>query len=68
LDKITIEYVDIATVLEEALGHTPSPTEIQQFIDYLLTDVGSWLNDNARSFVRKLAEEGQIDKTEGANP
>jgi len=57
---IVVTYFDLAAALELALEHTPSQEEIQQFIDYVSIDVGTWLNENAKSFVRKLAEEGRL--------
>jgi Ca2+-binding EF-hand superfamily protein len=57
--KIEVTYLDLATALEEALERTPTPEEIKEFFEYIGIDVGSWINDNARSFITKRTEEGR---------
>ena len=57
---IVVTYLDLVAALELALEHTPSQKEIQEFVDHITIDIGTWLNENARSFVRKLSEEGRL--------
>lgn len=58
-EKIEITFLDLATALEEALERAPTPEEIKEFLEYIEKDVGTWINDNVRSFIRKKTEEGQ---------
>lgn len=57
--KIEVTYLDLATTLEDALERAPTPEEVKEFFEYIEKDVGSWINDNARSFITKRTEEGR---------
>lgn len=53
LRELLREYLDIKTVPRKLLS---------EFKDYLDIDVPQWLRDNAKSFNRKLCEEGRFDE------
>jgi len=53
---ITVSWIDLAAALEAILERTPTFEEIQKFKEYLEIDVGTWINENARTFVRDKLE------------
>jgi hypothetical protein len=59
--EIKISKDDIREGLKEEFGRNPTATEIKDFETYLEVDIGTWLNENFRSFTRKLCEEGKLE-------
>jgi hypothetical protein len=59
--EIKISKDDIREGLREEFGRDPTAAEIKDFETYLETDIGTWLNENFRSFTRKLSEEGKLE-------
>jgi hypothetical protein len=59
--EIRISKDDIKEGLRMEFGRDPTATEIEDFVTYLEMDVGTWLNENFRSFTRKLSEEGKLE-------
>lgn len=56
---ITISRRTVKEELEHHLnqakkGRKPTEKEIQEFIEYLEVDIGQWLTDNAKSFIRDV--------------
>ena len=59
--EIRISKDDIREGLRMEFGRDPTAAEIKDFVTYLEMDVGTWLNENFRSFTRKLGEEGKLE-------
>jgi len=58
--EIRISKDDIREGLRMEFGRDPTAAEIKDFEIYLERDIGTWLNENFRSFTRKLCEEGKL--------
>jgi hypothetical protein len=58
--EIKISKDDIREGLREKFGRDPTAAEIKDFEVYLERDVGTWLNENFRSFARKLSQEEKL--------
>jgi len=58
--EIRISKDDIREGLREEFGRDPTAAEIKDFETFLERDIGTWLNENFRSFTRKLSEEGRL--------
>jgi len=59
--EIRISKDGIREGLREEFGKDPTAAEIKDFETYLERDIGTWLNENFRSFTRKLGEEGKLE-------
>ena len=60
--EIKISKDDIKEGLKRKFGRNPTAAEIKDFETYLEMDIGTWLNENFRSFARKLSEEGKLGR------
>jgi hypothetical protein len=58
---IKISEGDIREGLREEFGRDPTAAEVKDFETYLERDIGTWLNENFRSYTRKLSEEGKLE-------
>ena len=59
--EIKISKDEIREGLRMEFGRDPTAAEINDFEIYLERDVGTWLNENFRSFTLKLSEEGKLE-------
>ena len=59
--EIKISKDEIREGLKEEFGRDPTAVEIKDFETYLERDIGTWLNENFRSFTLKLSEEGKLE-------
>jgi hypothetical protein len=58
--EVKISKDEIREGLREEFGRDPTAAEIKDFEIYLERDIGTWLNENFRSFTLKLSEEGKL--------
>ena len=59
--EIRISKEEIREGLRMEFGRDPTAAEIKDFETYLERDIGTWLNENFRSFTLKLSEEGKLE-------
>lgn len=58
--RITIPNRELKEELEERLGVKVTRKLMEEFIGYVEMDLPQWREDNVKSFIIKLAEEGRI--------
>jgi hypothetical protein len=58
--RLTIPNKELKEELEKRLGVKVTKKLMEEFIEHFEVDLPQWIEDNFKSFIIKLAEEGRI--------